>query len=388
MYYNLTGVLKRRLILELQDSFSKHPIYEKVVPYIQNRFAFSQRPQAGIVVKGSSGNKVQLSADNYVGTLSSHVMLASFGAPAFPLEWVREDLKCIHENGGMPTSPGIYFMEIVTAPTTPENPGTYVIDPLLTVTDEALILFQSGIEREAQLQNIPVSGTVRLWDGHNYLMKEGYDYEVNYNTGAVTFLERFTGGSEVTADYRYATDSIGPVDFYWNTADFTTLPGVILAFGKRAKVGDKIAVVVYQDRVDTAQVYGGKWEGNFDLDVISRDTVQTEEMADLVFMHLWSQKRSKLAFEGIEIIDVSHGGEAEDLYDETGDMYFYTTSMSVQISADWEVHVPLPLTISRVTSNTPEGDTNPSVGSGMVMVGSQLFYKTHSNADEDFERIK
>jgi hypothetical protein len=387
MYYNLTGVLKRRLILELQDSFADHPLYEKIVPYIQNKFAFSERPQAGIVVKGASGNKIQLSADNYMGTLSSYVMLAQFGAPANPLEWVREDLKCVSEGGGMPTPPGVYFLEILTAPTTPETSGTFAMDPLLTVTGEAVLLFQSGIEREAQLQNVPVSGTLRLWEGHRYLMKEGYDYQVDYETGAITFLERFSGGSEVTADYRYAVASVGPVEFYWNTADFNTLPGVVLAFGKRAKVGDTVAIVVYQDRVETAKVYGGKWEGSFDTDVITRDTVQTEEIADLIFMYLWSQKRSKLAFEGIEIVDVSQGGEAEDLYDETGDLYFYTSSMSVQLQADWEVHIPLPLTISRVTPNTPSGDIDPSAASGMVLVGSQLFYRTQ-DSDSDFERIK
>jgi hypothetical protein len=36
MYYYLLSSLKRRLILELQDSFSRHPVYEKVVPFIQN----------------------------------------------------------------------------------------------------------------------------------------------------------------------------------------------------------------------------------------------------------------------------------------------------------------------------------------------------------------
>jgi hypothetical protein len=89
MYYYLIGALKRRLILELQDSFSRHAIYQKITPFIQNKFAFSERPQFGIVVKGSSANKVQLSADNFIGTVQSHVMLAYVDQPAHPIEWHR-----------------------------------------------------------------------------------------------------------------------------------------------------------------------------------------------------------------------------------------------------------------------------------------------------------
>ena len=89
MYYYLISSLKRRLILELQDSFAQHPVYRKITPNIQNRFAFKERPQHGIVVKGSSANKLQLSADNFVGTIQSHVMLAYVNQPTFPLEWIR-----------------------------------------------------------------------------------------------------------------------------------------------------------------------------------------------------------------------------------------------------------------------------------------------------------
>ncbi len=387
MYYYLIGALKRRLILELQDSFSKHPLYNKIVPYIQNKFAFTERPQFGIVVKGSSGNKVQLSADNFLGIIQSHVMLAQVDAPAFPLEWVREDLVCVNQSGGMPTAPGVYYLEVLEAPPNAQDPGRFILDPLLTVTDEAVLLFQSGIEREAQLQQIPVQGTLRLWSDHAYLLKEGYDYVANYETGAIQIQSRFLGGQELTADYRYAAPSVGPVDFYWNTADQTTLPGVVMAFGKRAREGDKVAIVVYLDRVSVAQAYGGKFEASFDLDVISRDTIQMEEIADLVIMYLWGQKRPVLSFEGIEILDVSMGGESEELYDETGDMYFYQASMSVQLQADWEIHLPMPLTISKVTSNTPAGDTDPNAASGMTQVASGLFYFTHPGRNYDFERI-
>lgn len=381
MYYYLTGALKRRLILELQDSFSRHPLYAKIVPYIQNKFAFEERPQYGIVVKGSSANKVQLAADNFIGTVQSHVMLAYVGEPKYPLEWVKEDLDSVRANNDVfPTLPGVYYLEILKAPENAQDDGAFVIDPLLTQIDEPLLQITTGLETTAQLQQIPVRQTVRIWQGRNFLLNEGTDFTVNYQTGEILFNVRFPSGTKITADYRYAVPSIGPVAFRWNQADFKTLPGVVLAFGKRAAAGDKVAVVVYQDRVDTANAYGGKFEVSFDFDVISRDTTQMEEIADLCVMYLWGEKKPLLEFEGIEIVDISMGGEAEEMADETGDLYFYTASMAIQLRADWEIHIPLPLTISKVTQVKPEE---------ALAVGS-LFFATRPaivGRNDLFERI-
>ena len=397
MYYYLTQALKRRLVLELQDSFSKHPIYAKIVPNIQNKYTFAERPQFGIVVKGSSANKIALSADNTIGTVMSHVMLAYVGPPVFPLEWVREDLACLRKNHGkMPTPPGIYYMEILEAPTNPQEAGLYALDPLLTVTDEAVLRFESGIEQEAQLQQIPVPGTLRLWENHRFLYQEGVHYEVDYLTGAIRLLTRATKGGILTASYRYATSSVGPVRFHWNCADFQTLPGVILAFGKRAQKGDKIAIVVTEDRVETAIAHGGRFDASFDLDVITRDANQMEEITDLTWMYLWGQKRQSLSTEGIELTDVSIGGDSEEIYDETADDYFYNASVSVQVQADWEIHVPLPLTISRVTATAPSMDRDADALDQTLAstihgdVKSKLFFATMPTIvgrDNDFERI-
>lgn len=378
MYYYLVGSLKRRLILELQDSFSRHPIYRKIVPFIQNRFAFTERPQFGIVVQGSSANKVQLDASNFIGTVQSHVMLARVaGDPVFPLEWVREDLACVRQNGDvMPTAPGVYYLEILKAPTNPSEDGAFIIDPLKTVSNEPILRFQTGFEEEAQLQNVPLDKTLRLYENRSFLLQPGVDY-ATLDNGGVRFLHPFSSNSFITADYRYPTPSIGPVPFRWNTSDTTTLPGVILAFGKRSETGQKTAVVVYQSRVDAAQAYGGKHEVSFDLEVIARDTTQIEEIADLVNMYLWGEKRPVLSWEGIEITDVSMGGESEEPIDETGQVFQYMASMTVQLQADWEIHVPLALTISKV-----EPDAQP--------VTPAVFYDTYpvvAGRNPDYERI-
>ena len=348
MYYYLVGSLKRRLILELQDSFSRHPVYQKIVPFIQNKYSFSERPQFGIVVKGSSANKVQFDPSNFVGHIQSYVMQARVeGQSVSPIEWVREDLNCIRQQGGMPTAPGIYFVEVLTAPTNPGEEGTFVIDPLETASDEPVLLMTLGTETEGQLQNEPLAGTLRLYENRRIALTEGVDYDL-LPKGQIKFKRVFPRNTLITADFRVPKDSIGPIPFKWNTSNSTTLPGVVMAFGKRAAVGQKTAVVVYDSRVDAAQAFGGKFEVSFDLDVLARDPIQREEIADLVNMYLWSEKKSQLEFEGIEVVDISLGGEGEEPIDETGQDFQYTSSVSVQLRADWEVHYPLPLTISRV----------------------------------------
>jgi hypothetical protein len=387
MYYYLVSSLKRRLILELQDSFSRHPVYEKVVNFIQNKYAFDERPAFGIVVKGSSSNNLKLSSQNLLGNISSHVMLSYLDTPSYILEWVKEDLNTVRANGGsMPIPAGVYYIECLDAPTSQNEVGHFVIDPLLTVTDFPLLQVVSGVESHALIQPPPIQGTLRIWINRKLPFYEGRDYTIDYSTGEVTILTNLMPGQILTADYRYPTESIGPIEWKWNTADWKTLPGVILAFGKRGRKGDKIAVVVYDDRVDTAIAYGGKFEVSFDLDVIAQDPMQMEEMADYAHMALWSEKRSNLSFEGIEITEVSMGGEAEEAYDEVADTFYYTASMSVQVQSDWEVHVPLPFTVSQASAATQADGT-----SGLKIVSAtDLFFSTVPiivGRNSNYERI-
>lgn len=385
--------MKRRLILELRDSFAAHPVYNKIVDQIQPKYSFAERPQMGIVVKGASANKVVMAADQFLGTLHSYVMLAYVGAPTFPIEWVVEDAAALDARGGqMPLPPGIYYIRIVDAPADSQSFGHFMVEPLLTVNDEPVMRFTSGVETMGQLQQLPIPGTLRLWQNRNYRLIEGKHYTVSYATGEIAFVESFTPGSIVTADYRYRVESIGPVPWQWNRADYKTLPGTVLAFGKRGKAGDLVAVVVYGDRTPTAKAYGGRFDLSFDLDVIARDPQQMEELADLTLMYLLYQKRGVLSSEGIEVMDVSIGGETEEVADETGDEFFYNASISVQLQAPWEVHEPLPLTISVVTSESSPTEALP--GSSSAIIGNvyhSLVFSTMPTLiqrNNDFEKIR
>ncbi len=324
-------------------------------------------------------------------------MLTYLKQPGYMLEWVREDSSVVKAADGMPAHPGVYYLECLEAPTNANEDGFFAMDPIYTVQDEPLMLFQSGVEHTGQLQGIPVKNTLRLWENRNYPLKEGVDYHVDYNTGEITFLVSFNKQTQVTADYFFEEKTISPVKFRWNSANSTLIPGVILAFGKRARKGDKVAVQVYSERVDTAKAYGGKFEVNFELDVISRDSIQMEEIADFAVMSLWGEKKNTLELDGIEILDVSMGGETEESYDETADLTYYNASLSVQMRADWEVHIPMPLTIYKVSTTTPEGensvtpDRRTDAKSTLVALAQPgLFIATApilAGLNDDYERI-
>jgi hypothetical protein len=113
-----------------------------------------------------------------------------------------------------------------------------------------------------------------------------------------------------------------------------------------------MAVVVYSRRVPTALEYGGKWDISIDFDIMARDVYAQQEIADSTVMYLWGIARNRLSTEGIEITAVSMGGESEEVYDETGDDYYYNASFSVQTQTDWSIHVPLTATIRRVVPLT------------------------------------
>jgi hypothetical protein len=377
VYYYLTSSLKRRVIMELQDSFKDHPIYSKIVPFIQDKYAFPERPQFGIIVKIGSVSKVQLAGDNYIGTIESHLLLAAKKNGVHPIEWVREDSNAWHKSA-QPSLPGSYRIRVTRAPEDHGSYGQFELHPKLFVSDELLLEFVSGAETEAYLSRTPIVNNLSVWENGHFLLTEGVDYTVDWPTGKISLLYQGIPGARLTADY-FVDGQKTQHTFQWNTADFTTIPGAILAFGKRGKAGDEVAVVVYPDRVDAAKAYGGKFEANFDLEVIAMDPIQREEIADLVVMALWGEKKPALEYEGLNITDVSMSGESEDIYDEAGDQFYYSASISLTIQGDWEIHVPLALTINRVVAQLNQMDELPL---------QAVFTPIIVNRTADFERIK
>lgn len=358
MYFRLTEALKRRMIFELRKYWQYHPRYPDLVDHIQGKYSFRERPAFGIICKTSGGNRVDLSADNYLGIIESYVYVTKVqNFPGVAVEWVREDSVAIQNNGGVfPSQPGIYYIVIDDA-----NDELFYVDRLYDVYREQVML---TTPTEGLLQHPFLDGTLHLYEmPAGYQLVEGTNYTVerdseNKPTGTITLTQGLTGGRWLQADYRYPGESSGPHTLYPGRADNTTIPGCVIAFGRRNGKKDRSAIVVQSMRQAAAMEYGGRWDLTMDFDVISRDVYAQQEIADQTIVYIWGVLRPYLSSEGLEITDLSLGGESEEVYDDNGDDYFYNSSFSLTISTEWSIHVPLgvflrqasPMTVAQARS--------------------------------------
>jgi hypothetical protein len=354
VYYQMTEQVKRRMIEELRRFWATHPRYADIVDHIQGKYSFKERPQYGIVLKSASASHMQMSADNFLGTVHSYVMLSTIGdSPGLSVEWVREDSLAIQRNQGrFPSLPGVYYCEVQEA--SPPNPpylaeATYefYVDPLLDVTNETLARID---DLHYQTTSPPLDGSLRLFEMPGAVpLKVGEDYTVDYTTGVVALAVPVVRRGSLSADYRYVGTSTGPHPLALGESNHTAIPGAVIAFGRRVQAGDRFAVVVTPYREPVALEYGGRWELSIDFDIIARDVFAQQEISDATIMYLWGVARNRLSSEGIEITQVSGGGESEEAADENADDYFYNASFSVSLQADWAIHVPLAAYLRAVT---------------------------------------
>lgn len=231
--------------------------------------------------------------------------------------------------------------------------------------------FEAPLERgQLDLQEIANLITTQI-PPLTVTLADAGDYSLNATSGVITMLHPFLAGTEVIADYRYPQPSIGPFPIgTGEVANITAIPGVLLAFGDQLVDQDAVAVVVSSTRSDVAKVYGGKASVSMDVDVIARDPMTRNEMADLALMYLWQTQKETLAEEGIAISDVSIGNMGEDSYDDNADDFFYTATLSLSMLTDWEVYEARPLFIRRVTPYTYAQDGQRLLSENGVLLDS------------------
>jgi hypothetical protein len=374
------------MIQELREFWAKDPKYkDTLVPNIQGRYSFREQPQQAIILKNTSANPFQLSADHFQGTVVSYCHLVKvFGKNGTSIEWVKEARRQIQANGGVfPSAPGIYYIEVrqegtdwsnvpggytsgaedCPPPGSPEDTGPigtgqsygmcFYVDPLLSVIDErATMIDPTHYEVAAQKFH---AGSLQVFEmPGNLPLFEGVNYSADPDTGVITLTAPLPPNTYLSVDYYYAGESTGPFPIADNTANSTAIPGVVLAFGRRLYDGDVMAVVVTERREESAREYGGRWEMSMDFDMMARDVYAQAEILDRTLLYIHAQLRDRLSFEGFEITQVSSGGEAEEQYDENGDDYFYTASISLTMETEWAVRLPLPRALTRIVPNTVE----------------------------------
>ncbi len=372
MYYQLTESIKRRIILELRKYWQHHPKYPELVNNIQGKYSFEERPQYGIIVKISGGSRVDMSADNYRGVVKTYCYLTKVGnKPGFSLEWVREDSIAIQKNNGVfPSQAGVYYLDL-------SEDDEFYIDPLLDYRDEIL---QANSTTEFQFLHKPLVNTVRVYEMPSQIkLFEGTDFSIDYETKILTTNKEITNGRYLVADYRHPAESRGPFKIIENRSNTTAIPGVVLAFGRMCQKGDQLAVVVNELRQPSALEYGGRWEINLDCDIMARDVYSQQELTDRTLVYLWGIARSRLSTQGLEMKDLSFGGESEEIYDDVGDDYYYNANFSMTIESEWGVHVPLiatirtasPMTLQRMrTTNQLSNEDIATVNNDIEMMES------------------
>jgi hypothetical protein len=341
VYYFLTEAAVNRFILELRRYWQYHPKYrDELVKNIQGKYSFDTRPQHGIIVKMGSASRTRLSADNYVGTTQSYAYHQKvYQFPGTSVEWTREDGRAIQANGGeFPSPPGIYYVTI-TDHDLQTGILTFEIESLLTVYDEIVTSLGPTM---ASLQNPYVPGSLRLyWMPSGTPLTEGESYTGTPETGEIELITPLAEGTWLTADYRFDGGTTGPFTVQENHAHNLALPGVVIAFGRRGFEGDRFAVTVSERREPAYLLYGGRWEMSLDFDVLSRDPYAQREITDATIHHIMTALRTVLCDDGIEIAEVSPGGESEEAYDDNADDLFYNTNFSVSMHTDWFMQVPI-----------------------------------------------
>jgi len=247
------------------------------------------------------------------------------------------------------TPAGVYQIEI-----TKEEPEIhkfqFMVDCLLDKED-ILIEEAKGYEQTARTSFFPIYKNSLILTENDLVMTLGTDYLLDEETGIITFISNNIPGepettvltnSKIKASYRIKGLSSGPFDIpNFDYAHNMALPGIVLAFGRGVSLGDKQFVVVYPDRQLVSLEYSGKWEMTLSLDIYARDTVKIEEIIDLTTSYLNTYIKPELDAEGIALVDVSFGGESEEIFDEgTGDLY-YKGSVDYNFLTEWIMHKPL-----------------------------------------------
>ncbi len=118
------------------------------------------------------------------------------------------------------------------------------------------------------------------------------------------------------------------------------LPGLWLAFGDIAVVGDQAAVIVSPTVTETYQVYGSKENLSFTLEIKSNDFQTSSDLSEMIKQYLLITSRINMESDGLTVFEATRDwiGEARDS-SGTASNYVYTVTVSA--AADWKLFKPL-----------------------------------------------
>lgn len=218
-----------------------------------------------------------------------------------------------------------------------------------------------------------LEGFLEVYEGGTMLKADEYIFD----SSAKTFtLLKPSKPVEYTISFREYADSYEHTlkRDYVNTK---ILNGVQIHFNNDIEIGDKVVVIVGSERKVCADEYGGKWQAQLDLSVVSPEPISTEDIADKLASFLWGELKIEWDRMGILIEDVSKGGESEDELDAvTGDTDSQE-SIGLSIQTDWFLRIPrkfriLTLTSKAMSSEVVSPTFDPDISPNFILGNSKV----------------
>jgi len=147
------------------------------------------------------------------------------------------------------------------------------------------------------------------------------------------------------------------------------LPGLWLAFGDMAVVGDQAAVIISPTVTETYEVYGSKENLTFTLEIKSNDLQTSSDLAEMIKQHFLITSRANVEADGLTVFEATRDfiGESRD---PSGTASNYIVNVTVTASADWKLYKPL---VTRLVSFEI---TNEYVGQKLTMTPRMKVYGT------------
>jgi hypothetical protein len=329
---------KKRVIEFLQDTLGNRPLFSRVT--IQNAYGKTERDKINVIVTGSSNQVQQLSPDNFLQADIGYSIQAKVdNHPGYFLAWVRDDLSSPESNLNR-VDPGIYFL---TLKNVDQQGGILQIDVLRVVKREVVLFNYTG-ETQIQLEHFPVvEGTLQLFvDNSLYPPNAPADYyDVDLETGIITLNRCVAPGSRITANYNWADAPLPDVPVLRGDGRTDVLTGVLLGFSEEFVEGDRSVVCVQPQPERCALTFGGRLGVTLTFDTRAQDTPTSEQVVDALMDTIWAEAKPTLSDEGLDIVEVSVGGESTDLEDETAEEWAFQFSFTADVEGEWQRRVPL-----------------------------------------------
>jgi len=337
-YHRGPAEVKRLIIEALQEHFAEHPAYSDpdgpgIV--IKNKYARSERHKRQIVVTTASASpqRLGMSAD-FGGPVYSSVVLGRLqGRKGTAVEWALENpFQKIRPR------PGIYLIDL-------ETDETFIVTPYYAVEHEILFPYidrGDGDKVKAKLKHKPVEAESEflMLDDHLPLEK-GTDYDIDYDSGIVTFTGPILDARLLAAEYRWIGQTGGPFAVARQVYNLDALPGVILNFGRKVSAGSQQAVVVRKRPEYIADFWTGRWTVSINLDIYTQDPIEQDELTEEIAMVFWYWNTERWADQGMSLVGPPEiTGGAEEPEDEIAGEILFRNSVSLTVIVDWEAFVP------------------------------------------------